>query len=580
MDCLIEFWTILKRLLIYTIPWKKKIIFACILILIGAISEVLGPVLINYFVKNITIQQDLNLTLSIILIILFIILQLISVFCNYFQSILFTNISVQIINKLRKNIMNSTLYQPIHYFDSQPIGTILSKITNDTEVIKELYDTVIPNLLRNIILMLIILLTMFALEWHMAIVSGLMIPLIIIIMTLYQYYSTPFLRKIRYYNAIINNKFNESIKGINIIQQFRQQYRFEKEIKKISDLYYKERIKILKLDSFLLRPLLSLVSSLILCAFIIIFSSFPIGILEIGVLYAFITYLSRLSEPLITITVQQSILQQAIVAGERVFNIIDLPKQKYGNNKESFTSGTINITNLDFCYKNNVKNTLYNINIDIQSKNFIALVGHTGCGKSTLANLLMGFYEIKHGQIYLDNKPINSIDHDILRKNILMVEQEPIILADTFFENIALGRKISEKNIWKILKTVHLTSLVLSMPKGIYSPLGEEGDILSIGQKQLLAIARILVTRPKILILDEATANIDSETEQKIQKTLLSIQKYSTLIVIAHRMSTIVKADRIIVLEKGRMIESGTHDQLLKKRGSYWEIFQFQSFYN
>ncbi|MBZ2279381.1 ATP-binding cassette domain-containing protein, partial [Buchnera aphidicola] len=210
--------------------------------------------------------------------------------------------------------------------------------------------------------------------------------------------------------------FHENINGMHVIQQFQQEIRFQKEIEKTSYLHYIQRMKILKLDSFLLRPLLSLIFSIILSTFIFMFSSFPTGILEIGILYAFITYLSRLNEPMITITIQQSILQQAIVAGERIFKLIDSPKQKYGNNRQHFKSGQVNINNVSFCYKNNQKNTLNNITINIPSNSFIAFVGHTGSGKSTLAHLLMGYYPIKEGQIYLDKKSINSIAHNVLRK--------------------------------------------------------------------------------------------------------------------------------------------------------------------
>jgi ATP-binding cassette subfamily C protein len=395
-------------------------------------------------------------------------------------------------------------------------------------------------------------------------------------MFVYQYYSTPLLRKVRYHLADINNKFNETINGMNVIQQFRQQKRFEKNIKKSSDLHYLARMKILRLDGFLLRPLLSLLSALILSNFIFLFSFFPIEAFEVGILYAFITYLGRLNEPLIAITIQQAILQQSIVAGERIFSLIDSPKQKYGKNKNTFKSGKINIKNISFQYKNSSKNILENININISSKSFVALVGHTGSGKSTLASLLMGYYPVKQGKIYLDNKSIDSISHSVLRENILMVQQDPIILSDTVFANVTLGRKISEEKVWEILDTVSLSSLIKSMPKGIYSLLGEEGSNLSVGQKQLLAIARILVSRPKILILDEATANIDSGTEQLIQKTLLSIRKNSTLVVIAHRLSTIIEADLIVVLKKGKIVEFGKHKKLLDSKSYYWKMYQFQ----
>ncbi|AEO08816.1 multidrug resistance-like ATP-binding protein MdlB [Buchnera aphidicola str. Ak (Acyrthosiphon kondoi)] len=576
MDHLIQFWPILKRLLIYLKPYQKKLILAFVLLLSGSISEVLGPILISYFINNILSKHKLDLIIILTIIILFIMLQILSVFMNYFQSILFNQIAVKSINKLRQDVMYAALRQPISEFDSQPIGQMISKVTNDTEAVKELYDTVAPTLFRSTILIFIILCAMFALEWHMAMIALFILPLVITIMLVYQNYSTPLLRKVRYHLADINNKFNETINGMNVIQQFRQQRRFEEKIKKSSHLHYISRMKILRLDGFLLRPLLSLLSAIILCNFIFLFSFFPIGAFEVGVLYAFITYLGRLNEPLIAITIQQSVLQQSIVAGERIFSLIDSPKQKYGKNKDVLKSGKINIKNVNFHYPNSKKNILENININIPSKSFVAFVGHTGSGKSTLANLLMGYYPVKNGRIYLDNKSIDSISHGTLRKNILMVQQDPIILSDTVLYNITLGRKISTEKVWSILDTVHLSSLVKSMPNGISSVLGEEGNNLSVGQKQLLAIARILVAYPKVLILDEATANIDSGTEQLIQKTLLSIRKNCTLVVIAHRLSTIIEADLIVVLKKGKVIEFGTHQQLLKKKNCYWKMYKFQ----
>jgi len=576
MDNLIEFWPILKRLLIYVKPYKKKLILAFILLLSGSISEVLGPILISYFINNILSKHQLNLIMIFTIIILFIILQILSVFFNYFQNILFNKIAVRVINKIRQDVMYAALRQPISEFDSQPIGQMISKVTNDTEAVKELYDTVGPTLFRSTILIFIILFAMFTLEWHMAIIALFILPLVVTVMLIYQYYSTPLLRKVRYYVADINNKFNETINGMNVIQQFRQQHRFEENIKKSSNLHYMSRMKILKLDGFLLRPLLSLLSAIILCNFMFLFSYFPIGAFEVGVLYAFITYLGRLNEPLIAITIQQSVLQQSIVAGERIFALIDSLKQEYGKNKNILKSGKINIKNISFRYKNCKKNILENVNINIPSKSFVAFVGHTGSGKSTLANLLMGYYPINSGKIYLDDKSIDSISHSVLRKNVLMVQQDPIVLSDTIFYNITLGRKISEEKVWNILDTVHMSSLVKSMPKGIYSLLGEEGNNLSVGQKQLLAIARILVAYPKVLILDEATANIDSGTEQLIQKTLLSIRKNCTLVVIAHRLSTIIEADLIVVLKNGKIVEFGTHQQLLNKKSCYWDMYKFQ----
>ncbi|WP_437177661.1 ABC transporter transmembrane domain-containing protein, partial [Buchnera aphidicola] len=362
MDHLIEFWPILKRLLIYLTPFKKHLILAFILLLSGSISEVLGPILISYFINNILSKHELHFKIIFIIVILYIILQILSVFFNYFQSVLFNKIAVKVINKLRQDVMYAALRQPISQFDSQPIGQMISKVTNDTETVKELYDTVAPTLFKSITLIFIILFAMFTLEWHMAIIAMFILPLVMIIMFFYQKYSTPTLRKVRYYLADINNKFNEIINGMNVIQQFRQQNRFKKYIQNSSQLHYIARMKILKLEGFLLRPLLSLLSALVLCNFIFLFSCFRVGAFEVGVLYAFITYLGRLNEPLIAITIQQSILQQSIVSGERIFFLIDSPKQKYGNNNSILNSGKINIENVSFKYNNSKKNVLKKIN--------------------------------------------------------------------------------------------------------------------------------------------------------------------------------------------------------------------------
>ncbi|CAL4324841.1 Multidrug resistance-like ATP-binding protein MdlB [Buchnera aphidicola (Eriosoma grossulariae)] len=577
MANLIKFWPILKRLLKYGIPWKKLLFLASILLLIASIAEVLGPILISYFIHHILEKQCFNIKKILSIIIYFIALQIISISLHYLQTILFSKIAINIVQKLRSEVINAALKQPMSIFDTQQIGQIISKVTNDTEVIKELYDTVIVTFFRSITLISVILVAMFTLEWRMALISITIFPFIIVVMIIYQHYSIPILRNIRYNLANINNKFNEIINGMDVIQQFSQQTRFKKSIQNTCQEHYNARMKTLKLDGFLLRPLLSLYSAIILSSLMILFSVFPMNFFEVGVLYAFINYLGRLNEPLVAITTQQSILQQAIVAGERIFELIDAPQEYYGHDEIPLKSGQIEIKNLNFKYqKDSINNILNNINIKIPSKSFFAFVGYTGSGKSTLANILMKYYPIEEGEIYFDNRPLYSLSHKLLRNSISMVQQDPIILADTFMSNITLGKNVSEETVWKILEKVKLANLAKSMKNGIHSLLGEQGNNLSAGQKQLLAIARILILHPKILILDEATSNIDSETEQAIQKTISFIQKKSTLIVIAHRLSTIIEADKIIVFEKGNVIESGTHQQLISIKGKYWQMYKLQ----
>ncbi len=233
------------------------------------------------------------------------------------------------------------------------------------------------------------------------------------------------------------------------------------------------------------------------------------------------------------------------------------------------------VDNVSFAYRDD-NLVLKNINLSVPSRNFVALVGHTGSGKSTLASLLMGYYPLTEGEIRLDGRPLSTLSHSALRQGVAMVQQDPVVLADTFLANVTLGRDISEERVWQALETVQLAELARSMSDGIYTPLGEQGNNLSVGQKQLLALARVLVETPQILILDEATASIDSGTEQAIQHALAAVREHTTLVVIAHRLSTIVDADTILVLHRGQAVEQGTHQQLLAAQGRYWQMYQLQ----
>ncbi len=219
---------------------------------------------------------------------------------------------------------------------------------------------------------------------------------------------------------------------------------------------------------------------------------------------------------------------------------------------------------------------LQDIDLKVPSRSFVALVGHTGSGKSTLASLLMGYYPLTEGEIRLDGRPLSTLSHAVLRKGVAMVQQDPVVLADTFYANVTLGRPFSEEQVWDVLEKVQLAELARGLHEGIHTRLGEQGNNLSVGQKQLLALARVLIDTPQVLILDEATASIDSGTEQAIQQALAAVRDQTTLVVIAHRLSTIVEADTILVLHRGQAVERGTHKQLLEAKGRYWQMYQLQ----
>ncbi|GLR10149.1 multidrug ABC transporter permease/ATP-binding protein [Mixta theicola] len=570
-----KLWPTLKRLLSYGKPWRKALSLAVLMLWVAAAAEVLGPVLIGYFIDHLIARHRMPVGLAIGLACAFILLQGLAALLHYWQALLFNQAAVGVVQRLRSDVMDAALRQPLSAFDRQPVGQIISRVTNDTEVIKDLWITVVATVLRSAALIGAMLIAMFSLDWRMALVAVVIFPLVLTVMLIYQRYSTPIVRRVRSYLADINNGFNEVINGMSVIQQFRQQARFGERIGEASRSHYLARMETLRLDGFLLRPLLSLFSATILCGLLMLFSFSSVGVFAVGVLYAFISYLGRLNEPLIELTTQQSMLQQAIVAGERIFELMDAPRQHYGQEQQPLQSGRIDIEHLSFAYRDG-RNVLEDISLQVASRSFVALVGHTGSGKSTLASLLMGYYPVKHGRIFLDGRPLEQFSHQALRQSVAMVQQDPVVLADSFFANVTLGRVISEQKVWEALEAVQLAELARGLADGIHTRLNEQGNNLSVGQKQLLALARVLVAAPQILILDEATANIDSGTEQAIQRALQEVRKKTTLVVIAHRLSTITEADTILVLHRGQAVERGTHQQLLAQQGRYWQMYQLQ----
>ncbi len=565
----------LKRLLAYGKAYRKPMTLGVVMLWVAAIAEVGGPLLISYFIDAKVATHQVEWRGALGLAGAFILLQIIAALLHYYQTIVFNYAAVGVVQQLRADVMSAALKQPLSAFDNQPVGQLISRVTNDTETIKDLFVNVFPALFRAIALVVVMLIAMFLLEWQMALVAMTIFPAVIGVMMLYQRLSTPIVRNVRHYLANINDGFHEVINGMSVIQQFRQQACFGKRMSDDSWQHYQARMKALKLDGLLLRPLLSMLSALVLCGLLILFGYQGSAVIGVGVIYAFISYLGRLNEPLITLTSQQSLLQQAVVSGERVFELMDAPMQQYGNASYTINQGDIAINGLWFAYLKQ-QWVLKEINLDIPARHFVAFVGHTGSGKSTLASLLMGNYPWQKGHIYLDNHPLECYSHQALRSGIAMVQQDPVLLSGTLRDNITLGRHCSEAHLWQVLATVQLNSWVKTLPDGLETPLGEQGSRLSAGQKQLLALARVLLFPPRILILDEATANIDSGTEQAVQKALTEIREKTTLIVIAHRLSTIIDADEIVVLHRGEIVEQGKHTQLLAQKGRYYNMYQLQ----
>ncbi len=564
-----------KRLLSYPLSQPKPMLKGLGLLFIAALASAGGPWLIQYFIDEHIAKGNYSQNVLITLAAGYISLQVISATFQYFQSLQFSIVAANTIKTIRKQVFSGVIKQPLSAFDYTPAGKLVSRITNDTESLQQFYELLIATVVKNAVMILVMLGVMFFMSWQLTLVVLVLLPIVIGFMYLFKQLSTESYRRMRDLLTDINANLSESIQGMSVIQLMQQEARFNQQFNELTSEHLIASKRVIRLNGYLLRPLMDLLAGLALMSLVAIFGFNGVEMIGVGVLYAFISYLARVTEPLIEMTQQLALLQQALVSSERVFELIDAKEQTYGNDNQPLSTGAIDINNLTFSYDGK-QDVLKDISLTAGHQDFIALVGHTGSGKSTLASLLMGFYPTEAGELLIDGRPLNSLAKHVLRKDVAMVQQDPHILPDSVRENIALGRTIDDTEIWDALNKVGLSEQVHRYPNGLDTQLGQGETNLSAGQKQLLALARVLVAKPKILILDEATANIDSGTEALIQKSLSVLRQNMTLVVIAHRLSTILDADQIVVLHHGDLVEKGTHKSLLAQNGRYAQMYQLQ----
>lgn len=467
------------------------------------------------------------------------------------------------------------------YFDKTPAGSIVSRVTNDTEAINDMFVNVLVTFIQGFFLIIGIFIAMFALNVKLAIFCLCILPILVFIMGLYRKYSSAFYQDLRERLSQLNAKLSESLQGMSIIQVFRQEKRFRKEFSDINNKHYNAGMKNIKIDGLLLRPAIDLVY---VFALIIVLSYFGISsfnhTIEIGVLYAFVNYLDRFFEPVNQMMFRLSMFQQAIVAASRVFRIIDekevAPHQESNQNLQ-IKNGEIEFRNVSFSYDGK-RDVLKNISFKALPGQTIALVGHTGSGKSSTINLMMRFYEFERGEILIDGKSIKEYPIKELRTKLGLVLQDPFLFFGTIKDNIRLHNpNLEDGQIEDAAKFVQAHSFIEKLQDRYDHKVVERGSTFSSGQRQLIAFARTMVTDPKILVLDEATANIDTETEEAIQEALADMRKGRTTIAIAHRLSTIQDADLILVLHQGEIVERGSHQELIALNGLYHKMYLLQN---
>lgn len=567
------------RLLTYTKPHWKSLSGAFIILLMATGASLAGPILIQMFIDDYLRPRHFDWSMLIGLAVIYFVLHIASVILTYFQMFSFQKTAQYIIQKLRTDVFNKVQHLGLKFFDKTPGGSLVSRITNDTEAIKDLYISVLAIFLQSITFLIGIFIAMFYLDAQLAMFCLVLLPMIIGVMWLYRKLSAKVYHATRQKLSQLNSKLNESLQGMNMIQAMRQERRLRKEYSTINEEHYQAHLKRIKLNGLLLRPAVDLIY---LAAIMLVLGFFGyqslLGGIEIGVVWAFVIYLDRFFEPVNMMIERLSMFQQAIVAGERVFGLLDEDEAaptKEGSAQPTINEGHIEFRNVTFSYddKNNV---LKNISFEAKPGQTIALVGHTGSGKSSIINLLMRFYHVKQGDILIDGVPLQQYSESELRTKLGLVLQDPFLFVGDVKSNIALHHDLLEEDIKEAAQFVQANRFIEQLPKQYDEPVVERGATFSSGQRQLLSFARTMAMKPKILVLDEATASVDTETEEAIQYALEKMRKGRTTIAIAHRLSTIQDADLILVLHQGEIVERGTHQQLLAQKGLYHKMYLLQ----
>ncbi len=571
---------VIRRLLRYLKPHYKALSIASMVLVFATFADVIGPILVKIFLDRHLVPRSFDQQALWLLGGGYLGLHFLSVGLHYYQLVSFNRIALKVIQALRVDVFKHVQRLGLVVFDKTPTGALVSRITNDTEAIKELFVGVLAALVQNFVFLIGVFIAMFSLDVRLATFCLALLPAILGLMVVYRGVSTKVYRIMRKELSRLNSKLNESIQGMNIVQAMRQEKRFKEEFAGINNAYYQSNMTNIRLESLFVRPAVDVIYTF---ALVLVLNFFGIqslqGPIQIGVLYAFINYLDRFFEPVNMMMQRLSQFQQSLVAAERVFELLDdrrLTRAVNDVGAASILDGQIEFKNVSFSYDGG-QDVLKNVSFTAYSGQTVALVGHTGSGKSTVANLLMRFYSVTRGEILIDSVPLTEFSEDELRTKVGLVAQDPFLFVGNIAKNISLSRPtVSEKQVGEAASFVQADEFILKLPQGFEEPIGERGATLSSGQRQLICFARTIAGNPKILVLDEATASVDTETEEAIKTALEKMRQGRTTIAIAHRLSTIQDADLILVLHSGIIVERGRHAELLRTEGLYHKMFMMQ----
>ncbi|OMF21475.1 ABC transporter [Paenibacillus sp. FSL H8-0548] len=554
------------------------LVFICTIIAIA--SELFQPYLVKIVIDDHLMADNNNFGSILIIGMVYFGLSVSGFLFTYLQNNLLQSAGQSIVSKIRKQLFEHITKLSMSFFDKTPSGSLITHVSSDTEAVNQFFNQVLLTLLRDGLTLIFILILMFQLDATLGMYCLVLLPIIAIIAVSFRSYMRKTYQMARTRLSRLISFTAENLSGMNLIQVFQQQRAQAERFEERNDAYFKANIREIRTMVIFNRSF-DLLSNLAIAYVTWIGGKAVLGqTLEFGVLYAFITYIRQFFQPINAITQQWNTLQSATVAVNRIWGVFDIQpdiieRQKPIHIDLESVQGRIDFNHITFSYESGSP-IFRGLDLHIRSGEMIGIVGTTGAGKSSLMSLLCRFYDVEEGSIQIDDHDIRDMQQAELHRIVGLVQQEPYLYAGSIIDNVRMfDETISREEVIRACEFVGADSMIKQMNDSYDTKLSERGSGLSAGERQLLSFARIIVFRPKILILDEATANLDSLTEQLIQQALNVVSEGRTTIVIAHRLSTIMQADRIIVLRHGEMVESGTHHELLELQGFYEELYRY-----
>ena len=563
-----------KRLAHYVLPEWKAFALALFLILVNVAIDVVLPLFLREFTNKVA---NINTALSFIigLSIGYFSLSVVTQALIYFESMILQRTGQRIVYKLRMEVFEHIENMSQNQFNMMPVGSLVTRVANYTTALSDLFTNVIVALLRNILMIIGVYGIMFYLSWKLSLVLSGFVVVVFIASLIFRNIITKIFRKERQYTSDLNTFINENVSGMKIIQAFNQEKRKEEEFNEKNDNLIKTKFKAV-IAFACYRPFVNFLYFAALAVTFIVGVSFDLGP---GEIVAFYLYLSRFFNPVQNIADQINQIQKATTSSERLFNLLDVPPESVDKPNAIHIDkfiGKIEFRHVWFAYEKE-EWILKDVSFVIEPKQTVAFVGATGAGKTTILSLIVRNYDIQKGQILIDDIDIADIEVKSLRNAIGQMLQDVFLFTGTIRSNITLhDESYSGEEINEVCSYVNADKFINKLEKGIDEEVIERGENFSQGQRQLLSFARTVLHKPQILILDEATANIDAETEKLIQESLEKMKSIGTMLVVAHRLSTIQKADQIIVLNHGEIMEKGTHQSLLRQKGYYYKLYLLQ----